>query len=125
MPLRRRFAFVTLKSNPAVIESYYDKLGNQGLKSTACALFDDIKRFIEDPKHLCGDLSIDDLMVGHSYFMAKTEDDLRDKIEYEVLPLINEYINDGILNVDKKEKNEAFNAWGDLKIICPAQPPVE
>ena len=123
--LRRRFAFVTLKSNPAVIESYYDKLGNQGLKSTACALFDDIKRFIEDPKHLCGDLSIDDLMVGHSYFMAKTEDDLRDKIEYEVLPLINEYINDGILNVDKKEKNEAFNAWGDLKIICPAQPPVE
>lgn len=122
--LRRRFAFVTLKSNPAVIESHYDKLGDQGLKSIACALFDDIKIFIEDPKHLCGDLSIDDLMVGHSYFMAKTEEELRDKMEYEILPLINEYINDGILNVDKKEKNDAFEAWRDLKTIVTAKPQV-
>lgn len=116
--LRRRFAFVTLKSNPAIIESYYDKLKNSSLKSIACALFDDIKKFIEDPKHLCGDLGVDDLMVGHSYFMAKSEDELKDKIEYEVLPLINEYINDGILNVSQEEKKIAFTTWKTLNTIA-------
>lgn len=121
--LRRRFAFVTLKSNPAVVESHYDKLGDQNLKEIACNLFVDIKQFIEDPKHLCGDMSIDDLMVGHSYFMATTEEELRDKIEYEVLPLINEYINDGILNVDKKEKNDAFEAWKNLSPIVKVNSP--
>ena len=67
------------------------------------------------PKHICGDYGVDDLMVGHSYFMAKSEDALRDKVEYEIVPLINEYINDGILNVKKEEKEAAFEAWKDLK----------
>ena len=75
------------------------------------ALFDDIKKFIESPKHLCGDMSIDDLMVGHSYFMAEDEEELNDKVEYEIVPLINEYINDGILNVKNEEKKIAFDSW--------------
>ena len=113
--LRRRFAFVTLKSNVSVIEEHYDKLGNEDLKNKAVALFKDIKKFIEDPNHLSGDMDIDDLMVGHSYFMAKKEEELLAKVEYEVLPLITEYINDGILNVKKDEKKKAFDAWRNLQ----------
>ena len=34
--------------------------GDSALKDKAIALFDDIKSFIVSPKHLCGDLGIDD-----------------------------------------------------------------
>lgn len=115
--LRRRFAFVTLKSQDSVIKKYYSDAGNDELGSVAVALFDDIKKFIENPKHLCGDMSIDDLMVGHSYFMAGSEEELQDKVEFEILPLINEYINDGILNVKNEEKKTAFDAWRSLNPI--------
>ena len=115
--LRRRFAFVTLKSQDSVIKKYYSDAGNDELGSVAVALFDDIKKFIENPKHLCGDISIDDLMVGHSYFMAESEEELQDKVEFEILPLINEYINDGILNVKNEEKKTAFDAWRSLNPI--------
>ena len=99
--LRRRFAFVTLKSDRSVI------------KNQALALFDNIEEFIR--KKQCGDLGIDDLMVGHSYFMSASEEELREKMEYEVLPLIAEYINDGILNVSSEEKKTAFKAWRKLQ----------
>lgn len=115
--LRRRFAFVTLKSQDSVIKKYYSDAGNDELGSVAVALFDDIKKFIENPNHLCGDMSIDDLMVGHSYFMAGSEEELQDKVEFEILPLINEYINDGILNVKNEEKKTAFDAWRSLNPI--------
>ena len=115
--LRRRFAFITLKSQNSVIKKFYSDTDNEELGTIALELFEDIKRFIENPKHLCGDMSIDDLMVGHSYFMAENEDELHDKVEYEILPLINEYINDGILNVKNDEKKTAFNSWLSLSPV--------
>ncbi|WP_223805078.1 McrB family protein [Phocaeicola plebeius] len=115
--LRRRFAFVTLKSNVEVIEKYYDGIQNLKLKSIAVALFNDIKAFIENPQHLSSELDIDDLMVGHSFFMAATEQELLYKMKYEVTPLVNEYINDGILNVKADEKKKAFQVWENLTII--------
>ena len=115
--LRRRFAFVTLKSDVSIVSDYYDEIDNEQLKKTAVALYNDIKAFIEDPKHLSGDFNVDDLMIGHSYFFAKSREDLQRRVEYEILPLIGEYINDGILRVDSKEKNRAFNSWGSLSVI--------
>ncbi len=119
--LRRRFAFVTLKAEVSVIANYYDKLGENELKDIAVSLFNDIHAFIKNPKHLCGDLGIDDLMVGHSYFMAKSEEELANKIEFEVIPLINEYINDGILNVKTEERDNAFASWSNLQVIEDSQ----
>ena len=112
--LRRRFAFVTLKSDVTVVAKYYEDLGDADLKNVAISLFEDIHAFIKDPKHLCGDYGIDDLMVGHSYFMAKSKEELTNRIQYEVIPLINEYINDGILNVKSTEKENAFASWSNL-----------
>lgn len=112
--LRRRFAFVTLKSDPNVIVKHYEKLGNDDLKAIAIDLFNNIKAFITNPKHLCGDLCIDDLMVGHSYFMASSKEELQCKMEFEIIPLIAEYINDGILTVNDQEKEKAFDAWVSL-----------
>jgi 5-methylcytosine-specific restriction protein B len=116
--LRRRFAFVTLKSDRAVVEKHYNS--DDEVKNIALALFDDIQKFISNPQHLCGDFSIDDLMVGHSYFMAQDKTELMAKIRYEVIPLINEYINDGILNVTNEQKRVAFAQWCDLNTILAA-----
>ena len=120
--LRRRFAFVTLKSDRTVVANYYENLGEDELCNTALALFDDIRNFISNPKHLCGDLGIDDLMVGHSYFMAKTREELANRIEFEVIPLIGEYISDGILNVKTSDRDRAFTSWVNL---YPDEPDVE
>lgn len=114
--LRRRFAFKTLPSDPLVIAKHYDALGNEELKKQALDVFGDIQTFIEKKKH--GDFNIDDLMVGHSYFMASDRDELIDKIRYEVLPLITEYINDGILAVTDNEKKTAFALWEKLQRIA-------
>ena len=119
--LRRRFAFVTLKSDASIIANYYEEFGNEELKNIAMSLFDDIHKFIDNPKHLCGDMSIDDLMVGHSYFMAKTKEELANRIEFEVIPLISEYINDGILNVEQSERDKAFSSWTNLDVIRTTQ----
>lgn len=115
--LRRRFAFVTLKSDESIVKKHYDSLGDKELGRTAIALFCNIKEFINNPQHLCGDFDIDDLMVGHSYFMAEGRKELENKIEFEVVPLINEYINDGILKVDVEEKTKAFETWKILNTI--------
>jgi 5-methylcytosine-specific restriction protein B len=119
--LRRRFAFVTLKSDESIISKYYDDLGNEELKNVAVSLFNDIRNFILNPKHLCGDMSIDDLMVGHSYFMSKSREELASKIEFEVIPLINEYINDGLLNVKSDKKDMVFASWMNLTTIEEVQ----
>lgn len=113
--LRRRFAFVTLKSDVDIVKRHYEAKGNLALKQTATDLFNNIKSFIKNPQHLCSDMGIDDLMVGHSYFMADDEEELINKVEYEIIPLINEYINDGILNVSAEEKKNAFDAWMALQ----------
>ena len=97
-----------------VITLIYNKLNNPELKIKAIQLFNNIKAFIMSPKHLCGDFGIDDLMVGHSYFMASSEEELLNKVEYEILPLIAEYINDGIISVSDEEKKRAFHAWLNL-----------
>jgi 5-methylcytosine-specific restriction protein B len=38
-------------------------------------------------------------------------------VEYEIIQLINEYINDGILNVKNEEKKTAFNSWLSLSPV--------
>lgn len=115
--LRRRFAFVTLKADEAIIAKYYQDSEDEELGNKASVLFNDIKEFMKSPVHISGDMDIDDLMVGHSYFMAKDEEELKNKVEYEILPLLNEYINDGLLNVTNDEKKNAFYHWGLLSPI--------
>lgn len=85
--VRRRFAFATLKADRELVE--------QNSIPEAVALFDAVESFIK--KHKI-DMDFEDLMVGHSYFLAKDENELELKWRYEILPLLNEYIKDGILN---------------------------
>lgn len=93
--LRRRFAFVTVKACRSVIEEYYQQIGNKELGNIACEHFDEVKSFLEN---CSSDMDIEDLMVGHSFFMAPDEDAFYLKWNFEVLPLLDEYFKDGIIN---------------------------
>lgn len=101
--VRRRFAFVTLKSKREIVEN---KWGTDDCK--AVRLFDAVKSFIEKNKY---DMDIEDLMVGHSYFMANDDSELELKWQYEILPLLNEYIKDGILKGEPIKSDMAISEY--------------
>lgn len=85
--VRRRFAFATLKADKELVK--------QNSIPLAVELFEAVELFIK--KHQI-DMDFEDLMVGHSYFFAKDEYELELRWQYEILPLLNEYIKDGIVN---------------------------
>jgi len=91
--IRRRFAFVSVLPNTDVITYEPAKL-----------LFAEIKKFIAD--HLASDFEVDDIMLGHSYFMVDNDADLKMKLRYEVYPILKEYLKDGILNKNKACEDE-------------------
>ena len=92
--VRRRFAFYTLKANKDALESYYNDKAS-ALKQKAIILYGTVEKFIKDNQ--CSGIDFNDLMVGHSYFMAKDFDELNLKWDYEVIPLLEEYKKDGLL----------------------------
>ena len=100
--IRRRFAFITLKSDRSVVENF-----NMSTKSLALKCFDKVNEWMK-PENVIGDIDAADLMVGHSYFLAKSEEELKVKMQYEVIPLLREYISDGILRADIKQE---INDW--------------
>ena len=92
--VRRRFAFITLESRADVIENWCNSQSvPSDVKKAALALFDQINgvgrndssSFIA--KHKASDFELEDLKVGHSYFMAKDMAGLKLKMRYEVVPL--------------------------------------
>ncbi len=114
--LRRRFAFFTLQASKDALISYYKDKGDKALEEVAVRMFGNVKGFIED-NPVSGDHDIDDLMVGHSYFMAKTRQELVENMQYGVIPLIKEYINDGILNVSDTEWKATTKKWSKLEEV--------
>ncbi|MCQ2286642.1 MAG: AAA family ATPase [Bacteroidales bacterium] len=102
--IRRRFAFVTLESKSEIIENY-PAFESQEVKTKALALYNAVSEFLDDKDNKV-DMDFDDLMVGHSYFLAKTMDDLLLKWDYEVLPLLREYYKDGMI-----KKNPDDQTW--------------
>lgn len=105
--IRRRFSFVALKSDKGVISTYnkYDT----GVKEKVENLFDKIKEFVSN--HINADLDPDDLMIGHSYFLCKSIDDLNMRLRYDIIPLIKEYEKDGMIMLDKSEMELNFAEW--------------
>lgn len=103
--VRRRFSFVTLESNRNVVLLKNDSDEN----SLAVKLFDAVMKFIKNNK-VDKDMDIDDLMVGHSYFLADNDDELSIKWKYDILPLLREYFKDGIIkkNVEKDKPIQDF-----------------
>lgn len=114
--LRRRFSFVTITSSCTYdvsekvngceeLNNYYI---DEDLKKKANDLFAKVYEFLSKKEHKA-DMNIEDLMIGHSYFMAKDGNELDLKLEYEIKPLIREYAKDGIITVSEDELNNFLN----------------
>ncbi len=90
--IRRRFAFVNIPPDDSVITNLNAK-----------TLFTTIRGIFE--KNLSSDFQIDDIMIGHSYFLGEA-DNLSMRFKYEIKPLLHEYVKDGILTCDIKTIND-------------------
>ena len=124
--VRRRFAFVTLESRADAIENWCNAHSvASDVKKAALALFaqingigrNDSSSFIA--KHKASDFELEDLKVGHSYFMAKDMASLKLKMRYEVIPLIKEYIKDGILR-SMSDDDKYFDCWQNAECYYPS-----
>ena len=106
--LRRRFAFISIKADKSAIENYYDNINkNSDCKDKAINLFEKIEKLIKE--NINEEFEADDIMIGHSYFMAQNFEELQNKLEYEIKPLLLEYFKDGILKSNKDLKDTINN----------------
>jgi len=96
--IRRRFVFITIDTNKAVIKSENGK-----------KLFEKITQIFD--KYTSPDFNKNDVKIGHSYFIG---DDKKVEMnyKYQVLPILKEYLNDGVLVEEAKETIEnEFQKW--------------
>jgi 5-methylcytosine-specific restriction enzyme B len=92
--LRRRFAWYTLK--PRAI-------------SSQCFYKDDFDKFQEIFDWYASSSEMA-LQPGQGYFIASTEEEMLNRVRYELYPLVKEYIQEGLLGSAKEEFNNYFMA---------------
>lgn len=99
--IRRRFAFVDVLPDKEVVSDVA-----KSLFKTICELFiknydtynaKDKKPTLERSEHLAPDFRPEDIVIGHSYFIVADENELKTRLQYEIKPLLKEYLKDGIL----------------------------
>ncbi|MEP7107652.1 MAG: AAA family ATPase [Ferruginibacter sp.] len=90
--LRRRFAWYTLR--PMTINS------NQFYKEDFIRI-----REIFDWYASSDEIS---LQPGQGYFIASSDEEMKNRIKYEIFPLIKEYLQEGFLKIAKEEFNKYF-----------------
>ena len=97
--VRRRFAFVPMTPDRKVIGQTVATHGD--LQTSALQLYDAVALlFSGDNAKLTSDFFVDDVQPGHTYFLAESCDELLTKFVYQVLPLLHEYVKDGVLDPD-------------------------
>ena len=99
--IRRRFAFVSIPADIYAIIAFYKE--DEYLREIAVKLFESVRDII---RNINSEFDIDDLMIGHSYFMANSIEELDMKLSCEIKPLLREYVNDGIINLSKNDKGK-------------------
>jgi len=117
--IRRRFAFVYVL--PKLIPELTENGKNLFLKLAKlfCKEFRENDLSLENSEYLATDFKPTDVMLGHSYFLVKDEerknlnipDDeiLKIKLEYEVKPILREYLKDGVLLNSEKDYIECLS----------------
>ena len=84
--VRRRFAFVHCPPDPEVVKNVGGARALDFFK-----LADDVFA------HLSPDHDAEDVRIGHSYFLAESGPELARKVIFQVVPILREYLKDGIL----------------------------
>ena len=90
--LRRRFAWYTIKPKAVISKQFFKE---------------DFARIQEifDWYASSNELS---LQPGQGYFIADSEEEMTNRIRYEIFPLIKEYLQEGLIRNAKEEFNNYF-----------------
>lgn len=97
--IRRRFAFIDIL--PKVLEG--DSFELELFKQVSALFIQNLDEYLQDStvelklsEHLSEEFRPEDVWLGHSYFIKGKEDfELRKK--FEIIPILKEYVKDGIL----------------------------
>lgn len=85
LAVRRRFAFITLPPERAAVAA-------RGVQAATSAFNQVAEVFVE---HAPGEAL--QLMPGHAYFLVKDEHELRNRLRFGIIPLLDEYLQQGLL----------------------------
>ncbi len=99
--LRRRFAWYTLKPKAIKSKQFFNE---------------DFSRIQEIFDWYASSTELN-LQPGQGYFMADTEEEMKNRIRYEIFPLIKEYLQEGLLRNAKEEFNNYFSTRINLSLF--------
>jgi 5-methylcytosine-specific restriction protein B len=107
--LRRRFAWYNLK--PRVLNGKKKKLENisvNEIENSNSFFFNEDFIAISEIFEWFASSNELSLQPGQGYFIADSEDEMTNRIKYEIFPLIKEYLQEGLLRNAKEEFNKYF-----------------
>lgn len=99
--LRRRFAWYTLKPKAIKSKQFFNE---------------DFSRIQEIFDWYASSTELN-LQPGQGYFIADSEDEMKNRIRYEIFPLIKEYLQEGLLRNAKEEFNNYFSTRINLSLF--------
>ena len=108
--IRRRFAFIAEKPFGLEVEGFEEDLFEK-VSSLFVKNFDEYKESgwdqtmkLEPADTLSDEYKPEDVWIGHSYFLMQDEEDnTSNRLLYEIIPLLEEYVRDGVLTAEAQE----------------------
>lgn len=110
--IRRRFAFITEKPFGLEVEGFDEDLFEK-VSSLFVKNFDEYKESgwdqtmkLESADTLSEEYKPEDVWIGHSYFLMQDEegeDNTSNRLLYEIIPLLEEYVRDGVLTAEAQD----------------------
>ena len=107
--IRRRFAFIAEKPFGLEVDGFDEELFEK-VSSLFVENFDEYKESgwdqtmkLEPADTLSEEYKPEDVWIGHSYFLMqdeKGEDNTSNRLLYEIIPLLEEYVRDGVLTAE-------------------------
>ena len=108
--IRRRFAFIAEKPFGLDVDGFDEDLFEK-VSSLFVKNFDDYKESgwdqtlkLESADTLSEEYKPEDVWIGHSYFLMQDEEDnTSNRLLYEIIPLLEEYVRDGVLTAEAQD----------------------
>lgn len=108
--IRRRFAFIAEKPFGLDVKGFDEELFEK-VSSLFIKNFDEYKESgwdltmkLEPAATLSDEYKAEDVWIGHSYFLMQDEEDnTSNRLLYEIIPLLEEYVRDGVLTAEAQD----------------------
>lgn len=102
--IRRRFIFIdSPASREVVLGCYRNASGNADDNSIELLLFDAVQRIFDSERFFNNEYQKSDVRIGHTYFLRDRRrgygDAIIEHFVFQVVPILREYVKDGILDV--------------------------